>query len=564
MRTFGSITRKEGEWHITAEPHVMLRLKRTFPRCSQKSSTLIMTDTLEVCRDLVWFMQRFRLTSSPKLLTELRARAKAHEEHERRVVAIADGKVEYGAYDLAIPARDYQVQAAELALETKGLLLADEMGLGKTVSAIAVLARKETRPGLVVTLTACPWQWQDEFKRFAPGLSTHILKGTTPYELRELRRGPDGKMVALFPDIIITNYHKLDGWRNHLAGKFVTVAGDEIQMLRNPKTAMYKAWQHISEGATYRLGLSGTPIHNLGSEMHPVIECIAPGRLGDQAEFQQEWCSESDRRGRASLKDPAAFGTYLRAQGLMLRRTRKDVGRELPGLTKIIHHVDAHAAELKKIEGEATELARIILSGVAAKGEAFKASGEFSYLLRQATGVAKAAAVADFVKIAIENDERVVLYGWHHAVYDIWEKKLEGYKPAWFTGDESGKAKRDSAMRFINKQTPLLIMSLRAGAGVDGLQKVCRTAMFGELDWSPAVHEQCITRLFRDGQEDKVAAYFLLSEEGSDPVVADILGMKRAQLEGIRDPEGAFLENLDVKGEHIRKLAQAYLERIAA
>lgn len=564
MKTFGTLTKKGEQWVATAEPHVMLRLKRTFPRMHQALSELRLTDTLEVCRDLLWFTQRFPFEIEPKDFRRLRRRAREHEAHENLVKEIVDGKREYGAFELAIPARDYQVQAADLALQTGGLLLADDMGLGKTCSAICLLARPEARPAFVVTLTALPWQIEEEIKRFAPGLTTHVLKKGTPYEIRQVVRGPNREMQGFWPDIIITNYHKMHGWRDALAGKFVTVVADEVQMLRNPDTDISRAWRHIAHGARYRMGLSGTPIHNLGHEMYPVIEALAPGRLGEKQEFLQEWCTTPDRRGRAALVDPPAFGTYLRAQGLMLRRTRKDVGRELPGLTKIVHHVDHEAAELRKIEGKAAELARIILSGTAKRGESLQASGEFSYLLRQATGIAKAVAVADFVKLALENDEKVVLYGWHRAVYDLWEQRLEEYKPAWFTGEESGKAKRDSKEAFLNGDTPLIIISLRAGAGLDGLQKVCRTAIFGELDWSPAVHEQCCTRLFRDGQTDKVAAYFLLSEEGSDPVIADVLGIKRAQLEGVRDPAGAFLENLEVEGDHVKRLAEAYLRKVAA
>lgn len=73
-----------------------------------------------------------------------------------------------------------------------------------------------------------------------------------------------------------------------------------------------------------------------------------------------------------------------------------------------------------------------------------------------------------------------------------------------------------------------MIMSLRAGQGIDGLQKVCRTVVLGELDLSPAVHTQFCGRIFRDGQLDPVMAYFLLADYGADPVIADVLGIKHA------------------------------------
>ena len=85
--------------------------------------------------------------------------------------------------------------------------------------------------------------------------------------------------------------------------------------------------------------------------------------------------------------------------------------------------------------------------------------------------------------------------------------------------------------------------------------------VFGELDWSPGVHEQCTGRIYRDGQADPVVAYYLLATDGADPIMADVLQLKRAQVEGLRDPTGAVLEQLDASGQHVRKLAERYAAR---
>src|SRR3546814_16482570 len=75
----------------------------------------------------------------------------------------------------------------------------------------------------------------------------------------------------------------------------------------------------------------------------------------------------------------------------MLRRTRAEVGRELPALTKIPHTIDADTAVLEKAEGDAERLARIILAhNERFRGEKMNAAGEFDALIRQATGVAQA------------------------------------------------------------------------------------------------------------------------------------------------------------------------------
>ncbi|HMJ16609.1 MAG TPA: C-terminal helicase domain-containing protein, partial [Polyangiaceae bacterium] len=107
----------------------------------------------------------------------------------------------------------------------------------------------------------------------------------------------------------------------------------------------------------------------------------------------------------------------------------------------------------------------------------------------------------------------------------------------------------------------VLMMSLRAGAGLDGLQHCCSTVVFGELDWSPAVHEQATGRVFRDGQASPVLAYYLVSDEGSDPVLQTTLGLKRAQLDGVRSPDIALEIAASVKGDGVLDLARAVLKR---
>jgi len=118
-------------------------------------------------------------------------------------------------------------------------------------------------------------------------------------------------------------------------------------------------------------------------------------------------------------------------------------------------------------------------------------------------------------------------------------------------------------MRFVFKRKGKILGSVGKlpDAGVDGLQEVCRTVVFGELDWSPGVHEQCIGRIHRDGQKEPVAAYFLVAEDGADPVMAEVLGLKRSQIEGLRDPNLDLIEKLETDGGHIRKLAEEFLKR---
>ena len=160
----------------------------------------------------------------------------------------------------------------------------------------------------------------------------------------------------------------------------------------------------------------------------------------------------------------------------------------------------------------------------------------------------------------VESEEPVVLYGWHRAVYEIWLEQLKDLHPALFTGSESPTQKEESKRKFVSGETRLLIMSLRSGAGLDGLQMMCRTVCYGELDWSPSVHDQGTGRVHRDMQTQPVVAYYLVSAEGSDPIISGVLGLKKAQSDGLKNPTGETEILQDTGGQHVRKLAEHYLK----
>src|SRR5271157_4628741 len=369
------------------------------------------------------------------------------------------------------------------------------------------------------------------------------------------------------PDVLIMNYHKLPGWAGTLEGIVKSVVFDECQELRHAGTQKYEAAKLISDSVEYRLGLSATPIYNYGGEIWNVCNVISPEALGTWDEFRREWC---DFKGQHYvIPDPAAFGVYAREVGVMLRRTRKEVQRELPGVIRVPQWIQSDPAAFAKLKGQAIELAKLILrQHQDHKGQKMQAAGEFDMKMRMMTGISKAPFVADFVRFLIEeNSTPVVLYGWHRDVYEIWLEKLRGspnhgiadLNPVMYTGSESPTQKEWSKQEFLSGRSKVMLISLRAGAGMDGLQDKCHVCVFGELDWSSGVHEQCEGRLHRDGQDEPVTSYYLLSDEGSDPVVSDVLGVKKQQIEGIRDPNQALVTQLQIDPDHIKKLAEKYL-----
>lgn len=566
MSRYGKISLKEKTWTLESQPHIASRFKRMFAQAHRGDhGTVVISDNDEVRRDIEWFVSRYELEISTEDRRAITKGARRHEDMILTLEKMIDPNYKPLDVRMALPPREYQKVAAAITLKKGSLLLADDLGLGKTVSAITTFSAAWTLPAIVVTLAgAMPVQWQEEIARFMPQLFTHVVKKGAPYELPK----KDGRG----PDVVILNYHKLSGWDTTLKEYGSSVIFDEAQELRHSGSDKYLAAQNLASGMKMRMGCSATPIFNLGGEIYNVLGVISPDSLGTFDEFYREWCVGSYRTDPV-VRDPKALGSYLRENFLMLRRTRKEVGRELPPLQKIPQHIDSDPEALDDIKDSAAELARIILARKPeidvdpedledqGRGEVMRAGGQLSVMLRQATGVAKGSYIADFLRLIADSGEKVVCFLFHRAVYDIVLAKLEDLKPAMFTGSETPTEKVEARRKFMAGETNILLMSLRAGQGLDGLQKVCRTVVIGELDWSPAVMDQCVGRVFRDGQTDPVTAYFLVADDGADPLIAEKLGLKRAQAEGIRNPDQEILEDLQVDPGRAVALARMFVEK---
>jgi hypothetical protein len=568
-RVVGRIARSGEYWKITADPDVIIRVKRVLPQIrTARSDALFVSDTEAVARELEWIRTRWQFDMLDAHRDYLEGRAEADRERERLVDGILHGTATVVPkpdwIKPALPLRDYQRVATDLIKACGHTLIGDELGIGKTVISLGVLEDPETRPALVVVLTGLGRQWRRELAKFYPQLTAYEVKATKPSVEWPRIADPDGNLT---PDLIIINYAKLDSWRHHLAGRVKTVIFDEVQELRRPESLKYQAAGHISDKARFKAGLSATPIYNYGGEIFAVMNVLDKGCLGHRDEFLREWCSGRDNEnvGKISVDDPAGLRAHLKGRGLFLRRTLEEVGLSLPPLLPMEQAVPTDAALFDKMAGNAMEVAKLILSQTSTSAERFRGASELDWRMRQATGVAKAPFVADFVDLLLQSEKKILLFGWHRAVYDIWLERLKSHNPMLYTGTESAAGKARAFQEFVHGDSRVLIMSLRSGAGLDGLQAVANTLVFGELDWSPGVHRQAMGRLYRPGQSQHVRAYFCTSDHGSDPVMIDVLNLKAMQameLTGAENTIGAAPTG--VADDHIKRLAADVLKQIGA
>ena len=546
--TYGTLSynRRSKSWTIKGEPCVTELAKRLFPGCDGRGRGVArFTAHRRIVGDLNWLMMRYPLEIKESdrakwesALEEAREYA-IRRQQMRRQPERATPPV--GAFNGEL--MPFQQQGLAFLLSTDRALLADEMGLGKTVQALAYLATTAGFPALLVVPPHLVRNWQREAERFLEmegGVRVHVIRGLKPYDLPEA-------------DIYIIHYLLLRGWKQALPDMgFKTVIFDEIQELRRTGTEKYSAASLLSSGVERVVGLSGTPIYNNGGEIWNVVNILDFHFLGDWESFSREWCYGYNSN---IVAKPELLGEHLRREGLMLRRTKQEVLKELPPKRRLVQEIDWDDSLYREMMASAMDKLTL-LSETMTASERTLLEDQICQEERQATGCAKAPYVAAFVRTLLDGGEKVLLFAHHHKVMDIYKKEFKGYRPVFITGRENDSAKDAAASAFMTDKTNLCIISLRSASGLNLQKASC--VVFGELDWSPAVHSQAEDRAHRIGQEDSLLCYYLVSPKGSDQDMQQALGLKVSQfvaLMGDQTPtqDETWLQQSAAR-DHIRRL----------
>ena len=441
---------------------------------------------------------------------------------------------------------NFQKMGLDFLLKSSGnALLADDMGLGKTVQTLAYIAsEKQSLPVLVIAPLVTLTNWQREIERFMKKKSKNgrITEDGVP-TITVIRSGKQKELSDY--DFYLINYELLYKRQIDLSKlKTRTLVCDEVQHLRSKTTQKYSAVKKLArmKSVKYRVGLSGTPIYNHGSEIWPIVDILKPGLLGNFKEFCEYFCYQ-DERGKAIVVPSKRDGLrHVLQRDVMLRRKKSDVLKELKDKVRYKETIDAdetyYKKELNKIWNKLEEeqkSAETEFSKHASYQRAIQSE-------RQAAGVAKLPHVIDFVKNIMEIEESVVVFCHHKYIHKLLHESLQEFTPASIIGGQRDKVRQENIDCFQNGGTKLLIAGLRAGNLGINLTRA-KYVIFAELDWSPAIHRQAEDRLHRIGQKNTVFAYYLIGKKTLDEHVADILVDKSYEIDAIMDESSDSYEN---------------------
>ena len=441
---------------------------------------------------------------------------------------------------------DFQREGLDFLLKSSGnALLADEMGLGKTVQTLAYLSKeKNAFPALIIAPLVTLTNWQKEIERFLKkkGKNGKIVEKKSP-SCFMIRQGRQSDIAEY--DFYIINYELLHKRLPDLLKLNIrSVICDEVQHLRSKTTQKYAAVKKLAakDGVKYRVGLSGTPIYNRGSEIWPIVDILKPGLLGSFKEFCEYFCYVNEKGKAIVLENKRDSLRNQLTKHVMLRRKKSDVLKELKDKVRCPEVVASdekfYKAELDKIWSKLEEEQKYAQT-------AFDKSASYHRAIeseRQAAGIAKLPHVINFVNDIMEIEESVVVFCHHRAIHDLLHQSLSKYNPSSIIGGQTDKLRENEITRFQKGNTKLMIAGLRAGNVGINLNNASYV-IFAELDWSPAIHRQAEDRLHRIGQKNTVFAYYLVGNGTLDEHVADILVDKSYEIDTILDAKTESFEN---------------------
>lgn len=445
----------------------------------------------------------------------------------------------------ALPAVLYPFQVKGVRfLEKKNgnALIGDDMGLGKTLQAASWLAiNPDKRPALVVCPASLKYNWQAELWEKAR-VEAAVAEGMRPYAL-------DG-------DVWILNYDIAAAWLPWLLekGKPTVLVLDECQRLVNRAAKRTKACGRLAKAARHVIGLSGTPILNRPVEFFPILHMVAPDKFPSFAQYAFAFCDpRRGWRGRGwDYSGASNLGElHARVSEVMLRRTKRQVLRDLPAKTRTIIPVDLSNRK---------EYARAVVDFINWYGEQVgtgraKAAMRAEALvklgaLKRLAAAGKIATVAEWIT---EFPAKLVLFTRHTTILD---RYLELFPKALrIDGSVPARERFRIIEAFQRSDGPRLLFGQIKAMGEGVTLTAADTTAHLELGWTPGEHEQAEDRVLRIGQTSaKVSAFYFIARGTVEEQTWEAIDRKRAVIGQIVDGGNAEEVATSVQLEVLEKV----------
>lgn len=459
---------------------------------------------------------------------------------------------------LNVALRSYQQKGYEWLLLLNeigaGACLADDMGLGKTIQSIAAIVHYITRKPASKNIIICPssliYNWQQEFEKFAPGISVMVYHGGNRKK---------EELLDVQKQVIITTYNTMRNDVDFICEQAFGVAViDESHNIKNPSTQIAQAVMKVS--AEFRLALSGTPVVNNTFDLYSQLNFVVPGLFGSREFFKKEYADPID-----NWHDEEKVVTLKKLTApFILRRTKEQVAKDLPEKTESVLWCDMNGLQRSVYEDILQQTRKSIFLEVKENG---LAKSKFSILqgmtkLRQVCSSPlllpeddKQIPCSESVKMQVLMDELTNILPSHKAlVFSQFSSMLQlladectkrGFSFYHFDGQTppAQRAEMVKAFQESANTVPLFLISLKAGNTGLTLTAADYVFLFDPW-WNTAVEDQAIDRTHRIGQTKNVFAYKMICKNTIEEKIINLQQKKKKLSEDLISADEGFVKSL--------------------
>lgn len=419
---------------------------------------------------------------------------------------------------------EHQVEAFDFAKGRDGTLLAPDMGCGKSMIAIALQKYWERRRILIVCQNAFVGVWPREFKRHSLDEYQILTLNTKSVEdrgerLRNFLKKTSDKLV------VITLYESF--WMGRMrgeimAGEFDSIIFDECQNLKTPGGKASRFASSICKKIPKRLGLSGTPMPHSPRDIYAQGRALCPEVYGtSKTSFELQYCIKGGFQNYQVIgyKNQDEFKRKLDS---FMYRVTKDEALDLPE--------EVHITLPFVMKGEIRDIYR-------------QMEKEFYIQLDQgevtaANALVKLLRLQQITSGFVKNDEgKEILIGdgKMRLLYDLLENIPGGIPVVVFCrfkkdiqvikdmaekwgrnyGEISGARKDLTPEATMPKNITLMAVQIQSGSSGIDLSR-SNIGVFYSPTLSRGEYEQCLSRLHRPPQINKVTFYHLTARNSVD------------------------------------------------
>ena len=415
-----------------------------------------------------------------------------------------------------------------------GGILADEMGLGKTLQAIIfirkLLEEKSDAKILIVSPTSLVYNWENEFKKFAPELK-YVVVAENKKKRLEIMNNFDNY------NIFITTYGLVRNDNDEYENKdFEVCIIDEAQAIKNYQTGMSKEIKKIK--ARTKLALTGTPLENSVIELWSIFDFIMPGYLSSLLKFRENYGIKDVDED--SLKKLDNLNYQIRP--FILRRKKKEVSKELPDKIEHIEYLDISKEEKIMYKALVDDTKEEIEKIVATEGFA-KARFKILTLLTRLRQLCispklinedytedstKIKRIIEIIKELVKDNHKILIFSSFKSAISLLEKELDNESISNYVidGSVSGKDRVKMVDAFNKDDTNCFLITLKSGG--TGLNLTSADVVIHlDIWWNPQAENQATDRAHRIGQTKNVTVLKLINKGTVEERIVELQEKKR-------------------------------------